>query len=139
MPHDDTADLQEIAKKFMYSSLSLESQWSMAETYCLKNGCWIEVDGDGNKETASNKNLKKGHFDKAREIAEAEQEGSWEKLSSEKKNIAAWIQMLVGINARIDIVPVEFVDYDEALYKKLVESGANNGEVATEEKELGPL
>ena len=47
--------------------------------------------------------------------------------------------MLLGHKYQLFIRPVEFVDYDETLYEKLVEIGTNNGIVSLDERELGPL
>ena len=47
--------------------------------------------------------------------------------------------MLLDNDFFLSIRPIEFVDYDENLYKKLVEIGADSGEVSLEPTELGPL
>jgi hypothetical protein len=71
--------------------------------------------------------------------AENEQKGLWENLPLKKRQERAWVEMLLGHKYQLFIRPVEFVDYDETLYEKLVEIGANNGIVSLDERELGPL
>ena len=70
---------------------------------------------------------------------ENEQEGLWDSLPWKKKQARAWVEMLLDKNFRLHIRPVEFVEYDEELYEKLVEIGADSGCVSLDERELGPL
>mmetsp|Transcript_27863 Transcript_27863/g.60616 ORF Transcript_27863/g.60616 Transcript_27863/m.60616 type:complete len:596 (+) Transcript_27863:91-1878(+) len=87
---------------------------------------------------ASSAHLKM-YYEEAKAEAEEEKIGSWQKMSQEKKDTAAWIHMLLRVDYTIPIVPVEYVDYDEGLYEKLVAFGAACGEVSVDENELGPL
>jgi hypothetical protein len=49
------------------------------------------------------------------------------------------VEKYIAEGKLIEVVPVEFVDYDEKLYEALVKFGAANGEVATDELQLGPM
>jgi hypothetical protein len=51
-------------------------------------------------------------------------EEAWGNLSEVRQQTEGWRQMLIDIAFKIEIVPVEFVEYDEDLYKALVECGA---------------
>jgi hypothetical protein len=60
---------------------------------------------------------------KAAEVDKAMKE--WPK----KEMIAAWVVMLCGMCYVIDIIPVKFESYDDALYEELISIGATNGHV----------
>jgi len=79
------------------------------------------------------------HYNLAEVETETNEPGSWEKANDKKRKTAAFIALLIEHDYQLKIVPVEFVDYDEDLYRVLVESGACNGRVSINEAELGPL
>eukprot|EP00593_Proboscia_inermis_P011488 CAMPEP_0171316134 /NCGR_PEP_ID=MMETSP0816-20121228/70418_1 /TAXON_ID=420281 /ORGANISM="Proboscia inermis, Strain CCAP1064/1" /LENGTH=101 /DNA_ID=CAMNT_0011807693 /DNA_START=8 /DNA_END=313 /DNA_ORIENTATION=+ len=82
--------------------------------------------------------INEGHEKLAKDIAEDDNK-CWESLPSDQKMARKWIEMLLEKNFRLFISPVEFVDYDEEVYKMLIEIDADSGEVSLNEEQLGPL
>lgn len=111
-------EVQETARTFLYSQLSEESQKTMASFYCKyqRTVKW---------------------FDKGK-TKKAGPEELVQFLNGEE-TVATWITMLRTLQYRIEIVPVEYVEYDEDLYQALVDIGANNGTVATDYNHISPV
>lgn len=57
--------------------------------------------------------------------------------SEKKREIAAWSEMLYHYKYAVHIEPIEYVQYDEGLYDKLVAEGASKGQVAIRHEDLG--
>lgn len=137
----DQDEVNIVEKNFLFRSLEWDSQLTHAEWNVLHD---VNIDAGKycrkNKYTHLHTNLAmEVYADVAKTKAENEKEGLWESLAIEKKKERAWIEMLLDNDFFLSIRPIEFVDYDENLYKKLVEIGADSGEVSLEPTELGPL
>eukprot|EP00978_Attheya_sp_CCMP212_P040896 scaffold228208_cov63-Attheya_sp.AAC.2 len=94
---------------------------------------WEEAPGEFR--TVSSNTLTLAHCT----TAAAQDEEKWDAISKEKRITSAWVVMLIEAGYRIKIVPVEFVEYDETLYRTLVDYGASNGHVSLLDEELGPM
>lgn len=127
-------------KKYMFRSLEWESQCTYAE-WKVRHDSTVDMTDkkDARYHLLTTDLAMREYAEAAKTKAENEQEGLWESLEEHKKQERAWIEMLLDNNYNLSIRPVEFVDYDENLYNKLVEIGANNGEVSLNPNELGPL
>lgn len=131
VPDDDDAVLD---VTYGYSSLGTDSQVTMADYY-RRHGVRenydqvFEFDRDG-------RSMKKKFYVKGKELYELDGK-DWNKLGEDKQATLAWVEMLCSIKFQIVVVPVEFVSYDEAVYDRLVENDASNGEV--DNSDLGPM
>jgi hypothetical protein len=123
VPGDPDADIEETARTFQFSQLSEESKKAMATYFnkCQRTAEWRE---GGNFKSAGPEDVCQYLDDDATTTEEV---------------VKAWIAMLEDKNYRIEIVPVEFVKYDEDLYRALVTIGADNGQVSTRFEDIGPV
>jgi hypothetical protein len=64
---------------------------------------------------------------------------NWDSLSTKQQDVKGWTLLLQEINHEIEIVPVEFIEYDEDLYQALVKGGCSNGQVSIDYDQLGPV
>jgi len=137
---EDRNEVNITEESMEYSSLEWECQFHIAKWFVRRDAVarWIDLDG---KKIETNKDLlTDNHVHAAKTKAENELQGKWlASCNEEQKQTRAWIEMLTDFKYRLYITPVEFVDYDEKLYEKLVSLGADNGCVSLDESELGPL
>jgi len=136
---DDADEVNVVEKAFMFKALEWDSKITMTEEFvkCDSNKIWF--DDDGVFREATTQIAMEEYLQPAKLKTENEQEGLWDSLPWKKKQARAWVEMLLDKNFRLHIRPVEFVEYDEELYEKLVEIGADSGCVSLDERELGPL
>lgn len=120
VPTDPNAEVVEEARTFLFRQLSEESKKTMAEFYA-KHNCTLRWMDGMNEITAGPEDLDP-YLDDAT-----------------SSGVSAWIRMLEDKQYRIEIVPVEFVKYDEDLYKALVKIGASNGQVSNLFEDIGPV
>jgi len=123
---DPDSEISETSRTFLFSQLSVESKRTMAEQFhkCQYTEHW--VDG-GNHKSAGPEDILP-YLTSGGDAA-----------ASRHEIVQAWITMLEDMNYRIQIVPVEFVEYDEELYNALVAIEAYNGEVSTRFEDIGPV
>jgi hypothetical protein len=136
VPLDSEAEIQETSRTFFYSALGEESKWTMADHFRKHNVSVSWEEAPGKFRTVSSNTLANAH--KTTAAAQHEEE-VWDAMSEEKQTASAWVVMLIEAGYRIKIVPVEFVEYDETLYRTLVNYGASNGHVSLYDEELGPM
>jgi hypothetical protein len=136
VPLDSEAEIQETSRTFFYSALGEESKWTMADHFRKHNVSVSWEEAPGKFRTVSSNTLANAHNTTA---AAQHEEEVWDAMSEEKQTASAWVVMLIEAGYRIKIVPVEFVEYDETLYRTLVNYGASNGHVSLHDEELGPM
>ena len=141
VPDDPLSDVQLLQHLVPFKCLNGASKDTMAQSWlkwadagftCLRVGEPFNQD-----------------FDKAKEIFEGDQEDegsskTWASLSDMDKRKRAYIERLVREDYKLDVGPIQFVRYDEAVYKYLVGKGAGNGRVAADDNtaglaDLGPV
>ena len=129
----------------MFQNLSWDGQCAMAELYSRDKGYkWMLIGARGFLPDLvlldnGRYDAKEEYYDMARVKADERQENTWNTLTPRRQQILAWVEMLLAIQYSIEVVPVEFVDYDEDLYDALVAAGAHNGQVSLVENDLGPF
>jgi len=146
---DDRDEVNVVQKVFMFEALDWDNKITLAEWHVLHEDpiIWHNTDKKNTDKKNTDKSpivlttdLAMDEYQQAAKIkAENEEEGLWRKLSLVKRQTRAFIEMLLGHKYQLEITPIEFVDYDEELYNKLVEIDAATGVVSMNEKELGPL
>mmetsp|Transcript_3610 Transcript_3610/g.6062 ORF Transcript_3610/g.6062 Transcript_3610/m.6062 type:complete len:431 (-) Transcript_3610:136-1428(-) len=124
VPQDPDADVQEVCRTFMFSTLGEKSKVTFANLYVRKEEFVSWVDDNGEVQTKGHDDMTTEDFQRASEIEE-----KWDKMDDTRKKEAAWIVMVVKAGYRIEVVPIESCSYDEDLYCALVDSGASNGEI----------
>ena len=129
----------EAGKIFMYEALEWDSKITIAEEYVKEDMPIVWYDDSGIYREATTKIAMDEYLQPAKFKTERERKGFWQRLPLKKKQERAWVEMLLDRKYRLHIRPVEFVEYDEELYEKLVAIGADNGCVSLDERELGPL
>jgi hypothetical protein len=77
------------------------------------------------------KEVSEHHFKMARVNSAAD----WENWSLTERATAAWVELFVEKDWVLRTVAVECVGYSKALYNKLVEIGAHNGQTPFDEEE----
>ena len=128
VPEDDASDVTLVEQTVKYADLGSASQWTIAEAYRRYER---QIKGANGKVASSHR--AESFYEKAKAEVEDDRRGSWEDISAEKKDIYAWVHMLIDCEHYMTIVPVEFVDYNEALYEKFVEIDAVMGEVSLDD------
>ena len=128
VPEDDASDVTLVEQTVKYADLGSASQWTIAEAYRRYER---QIKGANGKVASSHR--AESFYEKAKAEVEDDRRGSWEDISAEKKDIYAWVHMLIDCEHYMPIVPVEFVDYNEALYEKFVEIDAVMGEVSLDD------
>ncbi len=131
-----------VGHRFPFKNLSWASQIHIAKKfheYSEQGNYSRSFVIDGEERIISKDQLEPKHVESAKAEAESDKEGSWDKMRDLEKHGRTWVEMMLEKQFYMDIVPIEFVDYDEELYNKLVETSADNGEVSLDESKLGPL
>lgn len=126
-------EVKEERRVFPYSSMSDANQKSIAEYFHRRIGHW--------------EGWRFGQEAKHKEdylIPQIDFMADWEEWTDKDKGIWIWRSLLVLNDYSFNLVPVEFVSYDENLYRALVDLGAakgpnSDGHVSTDYAELGPV
>ena len=132
---EDRNEVNITEESMEFSSLEWDCQYHIANWFVKRDSEAHWKDLDGNNKEANKGLLTEIHVNAAMTKAENERKA----CNFEQMQTRAWIEMLTDFKYRMYITPVEFVDYDEKLYEKLVSLGADNGCVSLDESKLGPL
>lgn len=115
------------ATRWALADLARQSSSSMSVR--KKNNPWTRefTDADGKSHILSE--VSSHH----RQTARANNEEQWSSWNTSKRETAAWVELLREKAYVFRTVAIECVGYDEALYQRLVEVGAEKGRLSIEE------
>ena len=119
----------------MCQDLSLDAQFAMADLFSREKGYkWMLIGArvflpDLVLLDSGRYDVKNEYYEMAKVKAEECKGRSWNTWTPRKRQILAWVEVMLVIQCSVEVVPVEYVHFDEKLYDALVEAGAYNGQV----------